>query len=125
MVVSQRSGNNMKYHIDIPLALFSAAVGSKRGAILLVGAEEASSIGPDDCGGGASVSEEKPSQHQLYFTAIPDQAESTLCARANAVRDYLEHYIAQTCNIDVTVAYQPVSTYDSAVDALVKKIADF
>ena len=67
---------------------------------------------PNECGGGASSAlfssaEQQQSLQQqlpaLYFTAIPDQADSTLCQRANAVRAYLENYISKTCHMNITV----------------------
>lgn len=62
---------------------------------------------------------------QLTFTAIPDQLESTLIERANAVTVLLENYISGKCNVDVTVAYNPVTNYQDAVDALLSGVADF
>ena len=37
----------------------------------------------------------------LTFTAIPDQLETTLVARADAVTNLLENYISEKCNIEV------------------------
>lgn len=89
-------------------------------------------LDPNECGGASSSTfssaEQQQSQQQLpalYFTAIPDQADSTLCQRANAVRAYLKNYISKTCHMNITVQYRPVVTYEDAVDALVNKIADF
>ena len=62
---------------------------------------------------------------QLTFTAIPGQDESTLLARANAVSAYLENYIQNTCGVNVTVTYNPVTNYEDAVDALLDTVADF
>ena len=61
----------------------------------------------------------------LTFTAIPDQDESTLQARADAVSAYLESYIQATCGVDVNVTYSAVDDYQSAVTALVDGTADF
>lgn len=65
------------------------------------------------------------SSQNLTFTAIPDQLESTLLERANAVTDLLENYISDKCNVEVSVVYNPVSNYQDAVDALLDGIADF
>ena len=62
---------------------------------------------------------------ELSFTAIPDQAEATLQARADAVTAYLQSYINSTCGVDVPVVYNAVSDYESAVDALLDGTADF
>jgi phosphonate transport system substrate-binding protein len=62
---------------------------------------------------------------QLSFTAIPDQDETTLQARADAVTAYLQSYINVTCGVDVAVVYKPVSDYESAVNALLDGTADF
>ena len=40
---------------------------------------------------------------QLSFTAIPDQDEMTLQARADAVTSYLQSYINSTCEVEVPV----------------------
>ena len=61
----------------------------------------------------------------LLFTAIPDQLNSTLLARADAVTNLLENYISDKCDVDVKVQYNPVANYQDAVDALVEGIVDF
>lgn len=61
----------------------------------------------------------------LTFTAIPDQLETTLVARADAVTNLLENYISEKCNVDVNVVYNPVTNYQDAVDALLDNSADF
>ena len=61
----------------------------------------------------------------LLFTAIPDQLNSTLFARAEAVTNLLENYIGEKCDVDVKVQYNPVANYQDAVDALVEGVADF
>ena len=65
------------------------------------------------------------SAQNLTFTAIPDQLESTLVERANAVTDLLENYISDKCNVEVNVVYNPVTNYQDAVDALLDEVADF
>ena len=62
---------------------------------------------------------------QLSFTAIPDQDETTLQARADAVTSYLQSYINSTCEVEVPVVYNAVSDYGAAVNALVDGTADF
>lgn len=53
-----------------------------------------------------------PAQAQVFtFTAIPDQDESKLEARFNAVGEYLEQ------ELDVEVRYVPVKSYAAAVSA--------
>ncbi|KAF0285094.1 putative selenate ABC transporter substrate-binding protein [Spiribacter sp. 1M153] len=53
-----------------------------------------------------------PAQAQVFtFTAIPDQDESRLEARFNAVGEYLEE------QLDVDVRYVPVKSYAAAVSA--------
>ena len=69
-----------------------------------------------------SVSAQLPS---LTFTAIPDQDEETLTARADAVTNYLTNYIQETCGVTIGVTYNPVDNYQDAVDALLSKTADF
>ena len=61
----------------------------------------------------------------LTFTAIPEQLETTLIARADAVTNLIENYISEKCNVDVNVVYNPVTNYQDAVDALLDNSADF
>jgi len=62
---------------------------------------------------------------QLVFTAIPDQDDSTLQARASAVTGWLEDYIQTVCDVTVSVTYNPVENYQDAVSALLDGHADF
>src|SRR6056300_1415804 len=130
----------MKYHhLGLILTLLSSSTTPFYFVVKAAEEEEAEQsavvlFDPNECGGASSTlfssAEQQQSQQQqlpaaLYFTAIPDQADSTLCQRANAVRAYLENYISQTCQMNITVQYRPVTSYQDAVDALVNKIADF
>ena len=129
----------MKYHhLGLILTLLSSSTTPFYFVVKAAEEEEAEQsavvlFDPNECGGASSTlfssTEQQQSQQQsspaLYFTAIPDQADSTLCQRANAVRAYLENYISKTCQMNITVQYRPVTSYQDAVDALVNKIADF
>src|SRR5210317_1962571 len=128
----------MKYHhLGLILTLLSSSTTPFYFVVKAAEEEEAEQsvvlFDPNECGGASSTlfssTEQQQSQQQsspaLYFTAIPDQADSTLCERANAVRAYLENYISKTCQMNITVQYRPVTSYQDAVDALVNKIADF